>query len=577
VNFATATGYANITIGSTPSLAVLNNTLYVAFQANDAGHELWIGQSTDGVNFSVAEDSNDQTGSAPSLTEFNGSLYLGFISNDTRNTLYVASSATGIFPAAIAYTNITMGTPPSLASANGVLYISFQANDSSHKLFVTASNTGTDFPTSTGFSNITVGGPTTATQFGDELCIGFQSNDSRNLLFTTSNGLLEGGYNYNTYSRMIGVDLNNNTNGTYPNSQIYVEVLGINPSTGVFSWVQSNGAVTALSSSDANASNHLTYNGVNYPNYAFTLSQSTELLLPQLTSGRIFISVGAPMYMADVGSGSTISYAGPNPQNSSDPNNNNHYDWYEFTYNSSGIFINTTQVNQFGLPLLLDVFGANHTFHQQTGIVQSIAQIDQAYQSELPSIFNATAPSNFRILSPAETTFGAGQANGSYFDSYISQTWSSYASNALTVTIGSRTFSGTTSGNTFTFNEVNTGNGAFMAGTDYVIGYPTTQQVLVCNGALATGDPNNTDRNTVELQIEAQLCAALNRHVATTPSDWTVPPDYYQASPANFYAAFWHRHSINGLAYGFAFDDVNSQSSTITTGQPEHMAFGIGW
>ena len=577
VNFATPTGYSGITIGSAPSLAVLNNTLYLAFQANDSGHAIWTGQSTDGVNFSVSEDSSDQTAGAPSLTEFNGSLYLGFISNDTRNVLYVASSTTGSFGPATAYTNITMGTTPSLASANGVLYISFQANDSGHDLYVTGSNTGTNFPSATGFGGIQIGGPAAAAQFGDELCIGFKSNDSRNLLFTTSNGPLGGGYNYSTYSKEIGVDLNNNTRGAYSNSQIYVEVLGINPSTGVFNWVQSNGTMAPINPNDANASNHLTHNGVNYPNYSFNLGQSTELILPQLSSGRIYISVGSPMYIAVTGSGSSVGYAGPNPQNSSDPNNNTHYDWYEFTYNSSGLYINTTQVNQFGLPLLLDVFGANHTFHQQTGIVQSQAQIDQAYQSETPSAFSASAVSSYRILSPAETTFGSGQSNGTYFDSYISQTWSYYASNALTVAIGSRTFSGKTSGNTFTFNEVNTGNGAFQGGTGYVIGYPTTQQVLVCNGAFATGDPNNSDRNSVELQIEAQLCAAFNRHVATTSNEWTIPSDYYGAAPANYYAAFWHRHSINGLSYGFPYDDVNSQSSTITTGQPEHMAFGIGW
>jgi hypothetical protein len=31
------------------------------------------------------------------------------------------------------------------------------------------------------------------------------------------------------------------------------------------------------------------------------------------------------------------------------------------------------------------------------------------------------------------------------------------------------------------------------------------------------------------------------------------------------------------LAYGFSYDDNNNQSTTITTLQPEHMAFGIGW
>ncbi len=581
VNFPAANGYPNILIGSAPSLAALNGTLYVAFQANDPSNAIWIGRSTDGVNFSTSLDGNDSTNGTPSLTTFNGSLYLGYRANDSRNILFVASSSNGSFPSGTAYPNIAMGTPPSLAGANGVLYVSFQANDASHSLFVTGSSTGTNFPGATGFGSISIGGPTTAAAFGSGLSIGFQANDPSNRLFTTSNGGSTssggGNFNYTIYPGFIGIDLNNNTNGSWSDSQIYVEVLAINPANNTFSWVQPNGAMTAISSADNNASSHLTYNGTNYPNYAFTLAQSKLLLLPQVYSGRIYISYGSPMYMTTVGSGTGVGYAGPNAQNTADPNNNTHYDWYEFTYNSSGIFINTTQVNQFGLPLTLDVYGNNRTFHQQTGITQSIAQIDSEWNSNVPSPFTSTPITNYRILSPAETTFGLGQANGTYFDGYISQIWNYYGSTPLTVTWGSRTFSGYSNGGTLTLNEVNTGNGAFQSGTGYVIGYPNTQQVLVCNGPFATGDAGNTDRNAVELAIEAQLCAAINRHVATNVNQWNTPSAYYQVSPANYYAAFWHQVSINNLAYGFAYDDVNSQSSTITTGSPEHIALGLGW
>ena len=580
VTFPAATGYGNIQIGSAPSLATLNSKLYVAFKSNDTSNAIWIGQSPDGVNFTTAINATDTTNSSPSLAAFNNALYLGFRSNDTRNVLYVASSTTGSFPAATPYTNIAMGTAPTLAAANGALYISFQANDSSHSLFVTASTTGANFPAATGYGSTTIGGVTAASAFGTGLSIGFQSNDSRNLLYTTSNGSSTSSavnFNYTIYPGFIGITLNNNTNGAWSNGQIYVEVLAIDPNNSTFSWLQPNGTKTPISAADSNASNHLTYNGTNYPNYAFTLAQSQLLLLPQMDSGRIYISYGAPMYMTSIGSGTGAGYAGPNAQNTADPNNNNHYDWYEFSYNSTGVFINTTQVNQFGLPLTLDVYGNNRTFHQQTGITQSIAQIDSEWAADVPSPFSSTPITNYRILSPAETTFGAGQANGSYFNSYISQIWSYYQSNPLTLALGSRTFTGKTSGTTFTFNEVNTGNGAFLGGTNYVIGYPNTQQVLVCNGPFATGDASNSDRNSVELAIEAQFCAAINRHVATNVSQWNTPAAYYGAAPANYYAAFWHQVGIGNLAYGFSYDDVNGQSSTITTGDPEHMAFGLGW
>lgn len=343
--FSAAKGYGNILIGGAPSLATYNGKLYIAFQANDTSNSLFLGQSTDGVNFTTAKNAYDTTGSAPSLAVFNNALYMGFRSNDTRNVLYVASTTSGTMPAATGYPNITMGTAPTLAAANGALYISFQANDSSHSLFVTASTTGSNFPAATGYGATTVGGTTAAAAFGNGLSIGFQSNDSRNVLYTTSNAgstsSSGGGFNYTVYPGYIGIDLVNNTNGAYSDGQVYVEIVAINPANNTFSWVKPDGTITAMSAADNNAAGHLTYNGVNYPNYSFTLAQAKLLKLPQLYSGRVFISLGAPMYMQVVGSGTGVGYAGPNPQNTSDPNNNTHYDWYEFTYNSSGVYIST--------------------------------------------------------------------------------------------------------------------------------------------------------------------------------------------------------------------------------------------
>jgi hypothetical protein len=98
---------------------------------------------------------------------------------------------------------------------------------------------------------------------------------------------------------------------------------------------------------------------------------------------------------------------------------------------------------------------------------------------------------------------------------------------------------------------------------------------------MATGVAGNTpqlqDENAVQLQLENQICAATNRGVLLNSANWANASAYYAAAPANFYSQFWHNHSVGGLAYGFSYDDNNNQSTTITTQQPEHMAFGIGW
>ena len=73
-------------------------------------------------------------------------------------------------------------------------------------------------------------------------------------------------------------------------------------------------------------------------------------------------------------------------------------------------------------------------------------------------------------------------------------------------------------------------------------------------------------------------CAALNRHVAQLPqAQWNTPSLYYQASPANWYAKFWHDHAINHLAYGFPYDDVAGQSSFISHADPQWLLVAVGW
>jgi beta-galactosidase len=388
---------------------------------------------------------------------------------------------------------------------------------------------------------------------------------------------------YTVVPGIVVTDLNNNTGGTWADNQIYVEILGYDPATGALSWVNYNGALTPANVSDNTASNALVApSGKTYPNYAFTLAQSHRLMLPPVTSGRIYISEGSPLYMSIVAgaNGGSDGYAGPNPLNASDPNINVHYDWYEFNYDATdGIFINTTQVNQFGLPLLLDVWGSNETFHMQVGINESIANLDQEYINQTPANFHTPAPSNLRILSPAETTFNTGGLNGNYFDSAIASAWAQYGATPLTATINGRQFSGTTSGTTFTFKEVNPA--AANVGETFVVQQPSTQDILECAGTMANGVAGNTpqlqDENAIQLQLENHICAATNRGVLLTPTNWAKASNYYLSSPANVYSQFWHQHSVGGLAYGFSYDDNNDQSTTITTQKPEHMSFGIGW
>lgn len=385
------------------------------------------------------------------------------------------------------------------------------------------------------------------------------------------------GFNYDTYPGFIGTQLRNTTNGKWSDDKVYVAVIGRDPATNAFAWVKPDGTIAPLKVEDNDGSGHLTKNGQNYPNYFFTLAQSKLLKLPKLDSGRIFVSVGEPMYIKVLkAADDSIGFAGPNPLNATDPNIGVYYDWYEFTWNDNAIFINTTQVDQFSIPLSLDVFGGNKTRHVSSGITQTRAQIFAQYNQEVPAEFALTEADPIRILAPGKAAFDVGQPQEHYFDGYIDQAWTFYESHVLDMTIGAKQFEGTVVDGVLTFRHSNwadTHEADEPEGMLFNVDKPTTQDVLEGKGALA----RSHDPWGVEGQLEAQLCAAFNRHVIEDGTQWKDPSTFYLQSPANYYSRFWHLHGVNGKAYGFAYDDASDQSSTLIETQPEHLELGIGW
>ncbi len=396
---------------------------------------------------------------------------------------------------------------------------------------------------------------------------------------------------YTAVPGFIVTDLNNNTHGAWADNQIYVEILGLDPVTGARAWVSADGTVTAASLADNTAPNALKGpDGHTYPNYAFTLAQSHQLKLPPLNSGRIYISLGAPMYIP-IQPGTPLGFGGANGLNATDPNNSTHYDWYEFAWGNQpgdAIFINTTQVDEFGLPMTLDVWGNNRTFHQQTGITESIAQIDQEFAAETPAIFQmpsadvppVQAVTALRIWAPAHVSFAADGPNAHYMDAYVNSVWTQYGNTPLTLFLNNNAneYAGQTTATGIVFTEIDQHNGAYAGAQTYTVAKPTTQDLLLCAGSMAFAADSLTGQEvSVTKALEAQICAAFDRHVMETYANWAIPADYYQSAPADYYAKFWHAHSIGNVAYGFAFDDVDNQSSSIVGVKPEHMAFGISY
>ena len=360
------------------------------------------------------------------------------------------------------------------------------------------------------------------------------------------------------------VQFANNTRGTYANNQIYAAVVARNKA-GQLSHLTPSGNLVPCATSDNGA---LQYAGVNYANYFYPISDFNGFQFPSfLDSGRMYISMGKPLYIRinqDVNG--NVGVAFPDTNNPADPNQDIYFDWIEFAVLNNQIWCNTTQVDLFGLPLTMELFKGSASAYSsfaKVGITESRDSILNAWVNEVPSEFQNLKQSH-RIVAPTHGDFKPGSPHGNYFDAYINAIWNQYANSDLVIDLPQGHFTGRVGADSrLRFSRSGDGSA-------YFVGKPSTTDVFQGSGSLAAG-------NGIEKALQAQICAAFHRHVMGNAAAWKTPSTYYQAGPADYYAQFWHRHSLRGQAYGFCYDDVNDQSSTMTTPSPRGLIVGIGW
>ena len=208
--------------------------------------------------------------------------------------------------------------------------------------------------------------------------------------------------------------------------------------------------------------------------------------------------------------------------------NSQYQDFIELNSSGTTINLDTSRVDAFGLPLAVNLQnsdGSNTVIGEDYSVFsESRSALFTQFEDSVPAPFQqlATVDAPYSIPAPGDiAAFQPGGADADYMTSYA----------------------------------------ASVGATE------TTQEVFGCSGG---GSP--------DLASDPTLCAALNRCVAqfsTTVQD--TPADYYQNPPCNYYSEFWHSVAVNGLQYGFAYDDDNGQSSDISSGDAQDVQVAIGF
>ena len=354
----------------------------------------------------------------------------------------------------------------------------------------------------------------------------------------------------------IAIELNNKTNGKYSDSEIYWCILG-NNANNQLCYMDKDGNMIPASES----LNTVEVNGTKYANIYHTLAESDHVYAPTIRSGRMYLSYGKPVYVKFNGS---TGYAGPDLNNPGDVNANTLFEFAEFTIEGKNYWGNTTRVDYFCFPMVTRLVGGSlyGGYDNVVGDVGTRDEIFTAFKNEVPNEYKSLVRDD-RIIAPCKSTFNVGKINGNYFDNYINEFWNKYANEDLRFSSESGRFVGRVVGNQMRFTREGDS-------TVYYVDKPNTQEVLEGKGAFDRG-------NGVEKAIEAQLCAAFNRGVATEPDKWYTPSQYYKNSVANFYAGFFHEHSVLGKAYGFCYDDVNDQSTLLQYDKADALVIDLKW
>ena len=385
-----------------------------------------------------------------------------------------------------------------------------------------------------------------------------------------------------------------NNTSPFADTDLYVAIVGLDPSNNHV-WINAANSQVLPMSSSYNTVTGPTINGNTGPGqnskYAACFTKLSNIpnrtfTLPYIAGCRVYISRGQQLYFYFFGAnGAPSGYTAPNPQSPTDPNKDILYETIELTNNGGGFFGNTTRVDAFAYPMGLELYG--NGYYKKTGELKTAADIVAAYKANVPAEFQGTVNNTTGVISfPSKTAAFYDGTNGTtagpygnYFKSYIDAIWNKYKSVDLIFYAGNAgVFKGRVDANDRL--TVVGQSGAFAGRTGIISRRPTTQEAFEGKGVLASG----VGDVTADLVVQAQMTAAINRHIVNTTTatpgqqNWYDVASFYGAAPMNYYARFWHLPgiSVDNLSYGFAYDDVADQSATLQTPQPTKVVATFG-
>lgn len=346
---------------------------------------------------------------------------------------------------------------------------------------------------------------------------------------------------------------------------LYVGIFGINPSTGKDAYLKPDGTLQDVPEA------------ANYPAPPTPLpssvmfagpsnGQTMTVQTPRIQSGRLYYSFSTPLDFANVQNdlGQTkIAY----PSFFTNPDKNVLHGSAEYTFDNSGLWYNSTQVDFFGPPSQVGVAGPDGSIASTGKLVTNgfnqVVDTINADPAWSPLIKRNPSDEIVRVLNPSHN-YGSNGFTAGNLQAYIDAVWNKYRSEDLIVKPmledQSIVYTGRVSGDTFNFTS---------PGRPTInVGKPAPTHVLGCDGT-GTLEPGPQMESG---WIVRTLCAGFNRSTLLEHTTQPTTEDTFFSDQmwTNKYAKVVHQAMESGHAYAFAFDDVGGYESLIHEIDPQH-------
>lgn len=347
------------------------------------------------------------------------------------------------------------------------------------------------------------------------------------------------------------------TNSSGSTAPVYIYNLGTQESTGLQGWVDVDGVFHAWP-----AGNGSTVQAPDASVAGPIQGQSKTIKIPDF-SGRIYFSYGKKLVFNLDGKGALVQ---PDVQNATDPNRNTLFNWSEYTSDSKGFTLNSTQVDMFSAPYSVGIRKADGT-NATAGILKpgGYSKFFASLQG-LPGGWGGLIQKdgNGNILRAIAPSHGVetGVFSPEAMTQYIDKVFDKYSNEKLTVapllSNPNLKYTGQVSGNTMNFRDT-----AGKIVTSF--NKPDADSVFGCYKDLDA--PNDDLRGP----ISRTLCAGYNRGTLLAEADQPVTDTgkFYNTPASNLYSSSVHNQMTDGKAYGFAFDDVANQEALVSDSSPQ--------